>query len=63
MELTLSVKNIFELEEVINSRTCYVNFLNRSLPIFPLAHHKIKPGKMAYVKESPLLKSFLVLLL
>ena len=50
MDLILGVKNIFELEGVINSRTCSVNFLNRSLPIFPLAHHKIKPGKMAYVK-------------
>ena len=50
MDLILGVKSIFELEGIINSRTCSVNFLNRSLPIFPLAHHKIKPGKMAYVK-------------
>ena len=50
MDLILGVKNIFELEGVINSRTCSVNFLNRSLPIFPLAHNKIKPGKMAYVR-------------
>ena len=50
MDPILGVKNIFELEGVINSRTCSVNFLNRSLPIFPLAHHKIKPGRMAYVK-------------
>ena len=50
MDLILGVKNIFELEGIINSRTCSVNFLNRSLPIFPLAHHKIKPGKMAYVR-------------
>ena len=50
MDLILGVKNIFELEGIINSRTCSVNFLNRSLPFFPLAHHKIKPGKMAYVK-------------
>ena len=49
MDLILGVK-IFELEGIINSRTCSVNFLNRSLPISPLAHHKIKPGKMAYVK-------------
>ena len=49
MDLILGVKNIFELEGIIN-RTCSVNFLNRLLPIFPLAHHKIKPGKMAYVK-------------
>ena len=50
MDLILGVKNIFELEGIIISRTCSVNFLNRSLPIFPVAHHKIKPGKMAYVK-------------
>ena len=50
MDFILGVKNIFELEGVINSRTCSVNFLNRLFPIFPLAHHKIKPGKMAYVK-------------
>ena len=50
MDLILGVKNIFELEGVVSTRLCSVNFLNRSLPIFPLAHHKIKPGKMAYVK-------------
>ena len=34
MDLIFGVKNMFELEGVINSRTCSVNFLNRSLPIF-----------------------------
>ena len=62
MDLILGVKNIFELEGIINSRTCSVNFLKRSLPIFPSAHHKFKPSKMAYVKvRIPLLKSSLVL--
>ena len=50
MDLILGVKNIFELEGIINTRLCSVKFLNRSLPIFPIAHHKIKPGRMAYVK-------------
>ena len=50
MDLILGVKNIFELEGIINTRICSVKFLNRSLPIFPIAHHKIKPGRMAYVK-------------
>ena len=64
MDLIIGVKNIFELEGIINSRTCSVNFLNRSLPIFTLAHHKIKPGKVAYVRvRIHLLKSFLALLL
>ena len=50
MDLILGVKNIFELEGIMNTRTCSVSFLNRSLPIFPLGHHRIKPGKMAYVR-------------
>ena len=59
MDLIIGVKNIFELEGFINSRTCSINFLNRSLPIFPLAHHKIKAGKMAYVRVSiPFVEKF-----
>ena len=50
MDLILGVKNIFELEGIVNARVCSMKFLNRSLPIFPIAHHKIKPGRMAYVK-------------
>ena len=50
MDLILGVKNIFELKGIVNTRICSVKFLNRSLPIFPVAHHKIKPGRMAYVK-------------
>ena len=50
MDLILGVKNIFELEGIMNTRTCSMSFLNRSLPIFPLGHHRIKPGKMAYMR-------------
>ena len=50
MDLILGVKNIVELEGMVNTRICSVKFLNRSLPIFPIAHHKIEPGRMAYVK-------------
>ena len=35
VDLVLEIKNIFELEGVINSHDCCFNFLNRSLPIFP----------------------------
>ena len=45
MDLTFGVKNMFELEGIIHSRTCSVNFLNRSLPISPIAHHKINLEK------------------
>ena len=37
MDLIFGVKNMFELEGEINSRTCSVSFLNRSLPILPVA--------------------------
>ena len=30
MDLILGVKNIFELEGIINTRTCSMSFLNRS---------------------------------
>ena len=34
VDLVLGMKNIFELEGVINSRDCCFNFLNRSVPIY-----------------------------
>ena len=35
VDLVLGIKNVFELEGVINSRDCCFIFLNRSVPIFP----------------------------
>ena len=35
IDLVLGIKNIFELEGVINSRHCCFKFLNRSIPIYP----------------------------
>ena len=35
VDLVLGMKNIFELEGVINSRDCRFEFLNRSVPIYP----------------------------
>ena len=35
LDLVLGIKNVFELEGVINSRDCCFKFLNRSVPIFP----------------------------
>ena len=35
VDLVLSIKNVFELEGVINSKDCCFTFLNRSVPIFP----------------------------
>ena len=35
VDLVLGIKNVFELERVINSRDCQFEFLNRSVPIYP----------------------------
>ena len=35
VDSVLGIKNIFELEGVINSRDCCFKFLNRSIPIYP----------------------------
>ena len=34
VDLVLGIKNVFELEGVINSRDCCFKFLNKSVPIF-----------------------------
>ena len=33
IDLILGIKNVFELEGIINSRDCCFKFLNRSVPI------------------------------
>ena len=43
VDLVLGIRNVFELEGVINSRDCCFKFLNRSLPIFPMDHIILKP--------------------
>ena len=43
VDLVLGIKNVFELEGVINSLDCCFKFLNRSLPIFPIDCKILKP--------------------
>ena len=43
VDLVLGIKNIFELEGVINSWDCCFNFLSKSLPIFPRKYIVLKP--------------------
>ena len=44
------IKNVFELEGVINSWDCCFNFLNRSLPIFPKEYIVLKPKEQKLIK-------------
>ena len=45
VDLVLGIKNVFELEGVINSRDCCFKFLNRSVFIFPKKNVILKPNE------------------
>ena len=50
VDLVLGIKNIFELEGVINSRDCHFEFLNRSVPIYPEKEIILKLDEQKLVK-------------
>ena len=43
VDLIIGIKNLFELEGVINSQDSCVKFLNRSIPFFPKEKVTVKP--------------------
>ena len=50
VDLVLGIKNVFELDGVINSRDCCFKFLNRSLPIFLKECVILKPKGQKLIK-------------
>ena len=50
VDLVVGIKNVFELEGVINSRDCRFEFLNRSVPIYPEKELILKPVEQKLVK-------------
>ena len=50
VDLVLGIKNVFELQDVINSRDCQFEFLNRSVPIYPEKEIILKPDEQKLVK-------------
>ena len=50
VDLVLGIRNVFELEGVINSRDCCFKFLNRSVPIYPEKERILKPNEQKLVK-------------
>ena len=54
VDLVLGIKNVFELEGVINSNDCCFKFLNRSLPIFPKECIILKPKDQKLIKVKAL---------
>ena len=54
VDLVIDIKNVFQLEGVINSRDSCFNFLNRSIPVFPMDHVILKPKEPKLIKEAAL---------
>ena len=50
VDLVLGIRNVFELEGVINSRDCCFEFLNRSVAIYPEKEIILKPDEQKLVK-------------
>ena len=50
VDLVLGIKNVFELEGVINSRDCQFELLNRSVSIYPEKEIILKPDEQKLVK-------------
>ena len=50
VDLVLGIKNIFELEGIINSQECCFSFLNRSVPFFPKECIILKPKEQGLIK-------------
>ena len=50
VDLVLGIKNIFELEDTINSWDCFFNFLNRTLLIFPQEYTVLKSREQKLIK-------------
>ena len=61
VDLVIGMKNIFELEGVIDSRESCFSFLSRSIPFFPVTKVEVAPTSQKMVMvEAPLLKNYQV---
>ena len=60
VDMVLGIKNIFELEGVIDSHESCFRFLSRSIPIFPREQVVVKPGekKLIPIKYSICRRNF-----
>ena len=57
VNMVLGIKNLFELEGVIDSRESSFRFLSRSIPIFPREQVIVKPGgKKLILIEAPFIE-------
>ena len=60
VDMVLGIKNIFELEGVIDSHESCFRFLSRSIPIFPWEQVVVKPGEKKLITiETPFVEEIL----
>ena len=50
IDIVIGMKNMVELEGIMNTRTSSFDFLSCSIPIYPQNDLKVKPGGKAYIK-------------
>ena len=50
IDVVIGMKNMVELEGILNTRTSSFDCLSRSIPIYPQNNLKVKPGDKAYIK-------------
>ena len=57
VDLVMEMKNIFELEGVIDSRESCFGFLSRSIPFFPIMEVEVAPASQKMVMiEAPFIE-------
>ena len=57
VDLVIGIKNLFELESVIDSRDSCINFLNRSIPFSPKEKVSVKPKEQkSLILEAPFME-------
>ena len=60
VDMVLGIKNIFELEGVIDSHESCFRFLSRLIPIFPREQVVVKPGEKKLIPiETPFVEEIL----
>ena len=60
VDMVLGMKNILELESVIDSHESCFRFLSRSIPIFPREQVVVKPGEKKLIPiETPFVEEIL----
>ena len=58
VDLVIGIRNLFELEGVIDSQDSCIGFLNRSIPFFPRENVSVKPKEQKLiVPEAPFVKN------